>query len=193
MIHLQDVSGAEIKREGLEFDLLWSAMFPGLHILSSFPMKPMPVAGPRKYLIFFFIKFTLCKFKQLFNLETQENRAYLPNASFLGNHTVADEQARWFHLHCISWTWGSCCISISRNSRCIMTHSIGWILWYAVVTLAMSHLVTLTDHLCEIGPWTTIFYVWTTFHLPDWDFKFEHRTEYYNCEFKLSCVLPVDE
>lgn len=169
MIHLQDVPGAEIKREGLEFDLLWSAMFPGLHILSSFPMKPMPVAGPRKYLIFFFIKFTLCKFKQLFNLEAQKNRAYLPNASFLGNHTVADEQARWFNLHCISWTWGSCCISISRNSRCIMTHSIGWILWYAVVTSCYFDRSSLWDRslnydlLCldHISPTRLGFQIWT--------------------------------
>ena len=111
--------------------------------------------------------------------------------TLVGNCTVADEQARWFCLHCVSWTWGSCCTSISKNIRCIMTHSICCINSYVVITLRMSSLITLTDHVHQIGPWTTIFYVWSSFHLPDWDFKFEHWTN--NHELKLSCVLLSDD
>lgn len=66
MVHLQGVSGAEKKREGLQFDLLGSATVPELHILSSPLMKPTPVAAPRKYLIFFFFN-QLCS---LYILET---------------------------------------------------------------------------------------------------------------------------
>lgn len=78
MVHLQGVSGAEKKREGLQFDLLGSATVPELHILSSPLMKPTPVAAPRKYLIFFFlINFAHCIFLKLFNLKTRQNRPYL--------------------------------------------------------------------------------------------------------------------
>lgn len=54
-----------------------------LHVLPSPQMKTIPVAGPKKYIIFYFINFVHFILMKLFNLKTQEKeRTYLPNAFF---------------------------------------------------------------------------------------------------------------